>query len=218
LHHSAHRNRGTLFRLSCHARWNHLRPTAFWNIFIYTQENNVMKLQFNTFIALALVALLAGCSTAAKKDGGAEVLDQSMGGSSGGVTTSGAAGTSSYAGAELTDPNSPLSRRVIYFEYNSDTILPEDQELITAHATYLNGHPEQMVTLEGNTDERGSPEYNIGLGDRRAQSVKRALELQGVPSQQITVVSYGEEKPAAEGHSEAAYRLNRRVEIVYVGY
>jgi peptidoglycan-associated lipoprotein len=186
------------------------------NLF-YTQENNVMKLQFNTFITLALVALLAACSTASKKDGGAEVVDQSMGGS-GGVMTSGAAGTSSYAGAELTDPNSPLSRRVIYFEYDSDAILPEDQELITAHATYLNDHPGQMVTLEGNTDERGSPEYNIGLGDRRAQSVKRAFELQGVPSQQITVVSYGEEKPAAEGHSEAAYRLNRRVEIVYVGY
>jgi peptidoglycan-associated lipoprotein len=74
-----------------------------------------------------------------------------------------------------------------------------------------------MVTLEGNTDERGSREYNIGLGDRRAESVKRALELQGVAAQQITVVSYGEEKPAAEGHDEAAWRLNRRVEIVYVG-
>ncbi|MGB7933514.1 MAG: peptidoglycan-associated lipoprotein Pal [Gammaproteobacteria bacterium] len=177
-----------------------------------------MKLQLNTFITLALVALLAGCSTAAKKDGGAEVVDQSMGGSGGGAMTSGAAGTSSYAGAALTDPNSPLSRRVIYFEYDSDIILPEDQDLITAHATYLNDHPEQMVTLEGHADERGSPEYNIGLGDRRGQAVKRAFELQGVPAQQITVVSYGEEKPAAEGHSEAAYRLNRRVEIVYVGY
>jgi peptidoglycan-associated lipoprotein len=182
-----------------------------------TQENNAMKLQLNTFITLALVALLAGCSTATKKGGGAEVVDQSMGGA-GGVTTSGAAGTSSYAGASLTDPSSPLSRRVIYFDYNSDAILPEDQELISAHASYLSAHPEQMVTLEGNTDERGSPEYNIGLGDRRAQSVKRAFELQGVGAQQITVVSYGEEKPAAEGHSEAAYRLNRRVEIVYVGY
>jgi peptidoglycan-associated lipoprotein len=190
---------------------------GFVEYLFYTQENNVMKLQFNTFIALTLVALMAGCSTAAKKGGGAEVVDQSMGGS-GGVTTSGAAGTSSYAGAELTDPNSPLSRRVIYFEYDSDAILPEDQELITAHATYLNDHPDQMVTLEGHADERGSPEYNIGLGDRRGQAVKRAFELQGVPSQQITVVSYGEEKPAAEGHSEAAYRLNRRVEIVYVGY
>jgi peptidoglycan-associated lipoprotein len=185
-------------------------------MFFQTQENKVMKLKLSSFIALALVALLAGCSTASKKGTGADVVDQSMGGA-GGVETSGAAGTSSYAGASLTDPNSPLSRRVIYFEYDSDAIQPEDQELITAHATYLNDHPQQMVTLEGNTDERGSPEYNIGLGDRRAQSVKRAFELQGVPAQQITVVSYGEEKPAAEGHSEAAYRLNRRVEIVYVG-
>ena len=174
-----------------------------------------MKPQMNSFIALALVAVLAGCSTAAKKGGGAAVEDRSMGG---GAETSGAAGTGSYAGASLTDPNSPLARRVIYFEYNSDTILPEDQELITAHAGYLSAHSEQMVTLEGHADERGSPEYNIGLGDRRAQGIKRALELQGVAAQQISVVSYGEEKPAAEGHSEAAYRLNRRVEIVYVGY
>jgi peptidoglycan-associated lipoprotein len=175
-----------------------------------------MKLQINRFIALALVALLAGCSTAAKKNGGAAVEDQSLG-AGGGVQTSGAAGTTSYAGASLTDPNSPLSRRVIYFEFNSDSIQPQDQELIAAHASYLAAHPQQMVTLEGNTDERGSREYNIGLGDRRAQSVKRALELQGVAAQQITVVSYGEEKPAAEGHDEAAWRLNRRVEIVYVG-
>jgi peptidoglycan-associated lipoprotein len=174
-----------------------------------------MKLKLNGIIALALVALLAGCSTAAKKGGGADVEDHSMG--AGGVETSGAAGTSSYAGASLTDPSSPLSRRVIYFDYDSDAIQSQDQELIAAHASYLSAHPQQMVTLEGNTDERGSPEYNIGLGDRRAQAVKRAFELQGVGAQQITVVSYGEEKPAAEGHSEAAYRLNRRVEIVYVG-
>lgn len=174
-----------------------------------------MKLQINGVIALALVALLAGCSTVAKKNGGAAVEDRSLG--AGGVETSGAAGTTSYAGASLTDPNSPLSRRVIYFDYNSDTIQPQDQDLIAAHASYLAAHPQQMVTLEGNTDERGTREYNIGLGDRRAESVKRALELQGVAAQQITVVSYGEEKPAAEGHDEAAWRLNRRVEIVYVG-
>jgi peptidoglycan-associated lipoprotein len=161
-----------------------------------------MKLQINGVIALVLVVLLAGCSTVAKKNGGAAVEDRSMG---------------AYAGVSLTDPNSPLSRRVIYFEFNSDSIQPQDQELIAAHASYLAAHPQQMVTLEGNTDERGSREYNIGLGDRRAQSVKRAFELQGVAAQQITVVSYGEEKPAAEGHDEAAWRLNRRVEIVYVG-
>jgi peptidoglycan-associated lipoprotein len=175
-----------------------------------------MTFKLNNLIALALVALLAGCSTAAKKGGGAAVEDHSMGGA-GGVEASGAAGTTSYAGASLTDPNSPLSHRVIYFEYDSDAIQPADQDLITAHASYLSAHPNQMVTLEGHTDERGTPEYNIGLGDRRAQAVKKAFELQGVAAQQITVVSYGEEKPAAEGHSEAAWRLNRRVEIVYVG-
>ena len=71
------------------------------------------------------------------------------------------------------------------------------------------------MTLEGHTDERGSREYNIALGDRRALSVQRILELNGVAPEQVTVVSYGEEKPAAEGHSEAAWRLNRRVELLY---
>jgi peptidoglycan-associated lipoprotein len=176
-----------------------------------------MKYHLNRLLALALVALLAGCSsTGDTKDGeGAAVEDR---GGTEGVETSGAAGSDSFAGVSLDDPNSPLSRRVIYFDYDSSEILADDQELVSFHASYLADNPNQMVTLEGHGDERGSREYNIGLGDRRAQSVRRVLELQGVSPQQITIVSYGEEKPAAEGHSEAAWRLNRRVEIVYTSY
>ena len=106
---------------------------------------------------------------------------------------------------------------MIYFEYDSSNILAEDQDLLVAHAGYMTANPGQGVTLEGHADERGSREYNIALGDRRALSVQRVLELNGVSSGQVSVVSYGEEKPAAEGHSEAAWRLNRRVEIVYQG-
>jgi peptidoglycan-associated lipoprotein len=139
-------------------------------------------------------------------------------GTEGGAVSSGAAGAGTFGGYSLDDPNSPLARRVIYFEYDSSEILPEDQQLISDHAAYLAANGGQRVTLEGHSDERGSPEYNIALGDRRAQSVRRAFELQGVMSGQVTIVSYGEEKPAAEGHSEAAWRLNRRVEIIYQSY
>jgi len=175
-----------------------------------------MKYQLNSLLALALAALLAGCSsTGDTQDGdGAAVEDRGAEG----VETSGAAGAGSFAGAALDDPNSPLSRRVIYFEYDSSEIMADDQELVSFHASYLADNPNQMITLEGHGDERGSREYNIALGDRRAQSVRRVLELQGVSPQQISIVSYGEEKPAAEGHSDAAWRLNRRVEIVYTSY
>ena len=174
-----------------------------------------MKYQLNRLLALALVALLAGCSSTGDKSGDAAAVEDR---STEGVETSGAAGAGSFAGAALDDPNSPLARRVIYFEYDSSEIMAEDQDMVAAHATYLANNPNQTITLEGHGDERGSREYNIGLGDRRAQSVRRVFELQGVSSQQINIVSYGEEKPAAEGHSEAAWRLNRRVEIVYAGY
>lgn len=174
-----------------------------------------MKNQLNRLLALALVALLAGCSSTGDTEG-ADVEDRGTGAE--GVVTSGAADTGSFPGASLDDPSGSLSRRVIYFEYDSIEIVSEDQDLIAAHADHLANNPDQMVSLEGHGDERGSREYNIGLGDRRAQSVRRVFELQGVSPQQISIVSYGEEKPAAEGHSEAAWRLNRRVEIVYTGY
>jgi len=132
-----------------------------------------------------------------------------------GAVSSGASSAETAGGSPLEDPNSPLAQRVIYFDYDSSEIRPEDQQLISAHAAYLSAEGGVRVTLAGNTDERGSPEYNVGLGERRAQSVRRAFELQGVTPEQLTVVSYGEEKPADEGHSEAAWRQNRRVEIVY---
>jgi peptidoglycan-associated lipoprotein len=135
----------------------------------------------------------------------------------GGAMASGVGAGGSFSSYSLSDPNSPLARRVIYFEYDSAEIAGADQDLLVNHAGYLVANPGQQITLEGHTDERGSREYNIALGDRRALSVQRMLELNGVAAGQINVVSYGEEKPAAEGHSDAAWRLNRRVEIVYQG-
>ncbi|MEN8109027.1 MAG: peptidoglycan-associated lipoprotein Pal [Pseudomonadota bacterium] len=178
-----------------------------------------MKYHMYTLCGLLMVAVLAGCSTkgGTTDDSMAAVDDRSTAAGEGAVAT-GAAGPGTYLGMSIDDPNSPLSRRVIYFEYDSSNILADDQDLLTQHAGYLTTNPGQGMTLDGHTDERGSREYNIGLGDRRAQAVRRVLELQGVSPEQITLVSYGEEKPAAEGHSETAWRLNRRVEIIYSGY
>ena len=104
---------------------------------------------------------------------------------------------------------------IIYFEYDRAEIKPEFVPIVTAHAKYLNANASNKIRLEGHSDERGSREYNIGLGERRAQAVRRALMLQGVTEAQITTVSYGEERPAVQGSDEAAYAKNRRVELVY---
>jgi peptidoglycan-associated lipoprotein len=109
-----------------------------------------------------------------------------------------------------------LSKRIVYFDFDSADIRADSQTVVGAHARYLAANPAQKVRLEGHADERGSREYNIGLGERRSQSVRRALLLQGVAEVQLSTVSYGEERPAEAGSSEQAYAANRRVEIVYV--
>ena len=132
-----------------------------------------------------------------------------------GASTSGVGAAGQFEGHPLDNPSSPLSTRTIYFEYNSSEIKSEFQESILAHGTYLGENPNAMVTLEGHTDERGSREYNVGLGERRAQSVRRLLLFQGAVDRQVEVISYGEEKPANEGHEEIHYTENRRVEFIY---
>jgi len=104
---------------------------------------------------------------------------------------------------------------VIYFDFDSSEIRPEFASVVSAHARHLASFNTARVRLEGHTDERGSREYNIALGERRAQAVRRAMMLQGASDGQLTTVSYGEERPAAEGADEAAYEKNRRVEISY---
>jgi peptidoglycan-associated lipoprotein len=108
-----------------------------------------------------------------------------------------------------------LDKRVIFFEFDSSEIRGDGPEIVAAHAKYLAGKPIR-VRLEGHTDERGSREYNIGLGERRAQAVRRALMLQGAADNQLATVSYGEERPVATGTEETAWQQNRRVEIIYL--
>ena len=104
---------------------------------------------------------------------------------------------------------------MIYFDYDSSNIREDFQSVVEAHATYLAAHPETTITLEGHADERGSREYNLALGERRALAVRRQMVLLGATAGQIRSVSLGEERPVAEGHDEQSYGLNRRAEISY---
>ena len=119
-----------------------------------------------------------------------------------------------YAGP-WEDPSSPLYERTIYFDYDNAEIKPQYLDVIRTHARYLGSQPGTRVTLEGHTDERGTREYNLALGDQRAESVRRFMLAEGVPANQLATLSYGEERPADPGHSEASWRLNRRVIIQY---
>jgi peptidoglycan-associated lipoprotein len=108
-----------------------------------------------------------------------------------------------------------MQQLVVYFDYDQTEIRPEFNQMLSAHGQYLAQNPRVQVRLEGHADERGSREYNIGLGERRAQAVRRVLMLQGTSGEQLSTVSYGEERPAAVGSDEEAMSLNRRVELVY---
>jgi len=136
-------------------------------------------------------------------------------------TTGADTGRTTDTDVSRTDPNEQAKQAaiqagtIIYFEYDRAEIKPEFVPIVTAHAKYLNANNANKIRLEGHSDERGSREYNIGLGERRAQAVRRALMLQGVTENQITTVSYGEERPAVQGGDESAYSKNRRVELVY---
>jgi peptidoglycan-associated lipoprotein len=116
----------------------------------------------------------------------------------------------------LDDPSSPLAQRIVYFDFDKSDVKPEFLDTLTAHAKYLVANPSQKIRIEGYTDERGTVEYNIALGDRRAQAVRRFMLFQGVNADQITTVSYGEAHPADAGHDETAWAKNRRAVIVYL--
>jgi peptidoglycan-associated lipoprotein len=172
-------------------------------------------------IALTGAVLVAGCSSHKPRPSATNASTSS--GQTDQTQTSGAnnpnavGANAAAAGTEVPGPTGEqLKNRTIYFDFDSSEIKPEYNAMITAHARYLAANPSMRIRVEGNTDERGSREYNIGLGERRAQAVRRALMLQGVPEAQITTVSYGEERPAVTGHTEEAWARNRRANIVYL--
>jgi len=161
-----------------------------------------MRRLLELLLISALSLTMAACSTAGKKDEEASAE---------------AEGTATEAGMLAGDSEENLSKRVIYFEFDSSVVKSEYQDVLTAHAEYIAGHADITVVLEGHADERGSREYNIALGERRAKAVQQLLTLQGVAQKQLQVISFGEERPVALGHDESAWSLNRRVELLYSG-
>ena len=165
-----------------------------------------------TFAALAV--LLAGCPQNTIPD--PDPADTTYGADDAAANTSGMDGGDLYGGEEFgEDPSAGELATVIYFEFDSSEVRAEDQDIVARHAMQLANNPGLSVRLEGHTDERGSREYNIGLGERRAQSVRRMLMIQGVTADQISTVSFGEERPVSFGSTEADYAQNRRVEFSY---
>ncbi|RCX28429.1 peptidoglycan-associated lipoprotein Pal [Thioalbus denitrificans] len=179
-----------------------------------------MFLRIGKFMGTIVVGLsllgLAGCQTTGGLGQGEEgaAVDEA-GAMSGGADARGAAAGGRFSSAALDDPNSPLANRVFYFDFDSFMIKDEDRSTISAHGEFLAANPDAKVRLEGHADERGSREYNIALGERRANAVRQLLQLQGVAAGQIETVSYGEERPAGLGHDEQSWSLNRRVELIY---
>jgi peptidoglycan-associated lipoprotein len=168
-------------------------------------------------VVLLLAAACALSACASKQTKPAESGGPGM--ASSGSEGAGAANSNAGGGSddEVAGPQAGLlAKRTVYFDFDSSEIKGEGTDIVAAHAKYLARNPGTRVRLEGHTDERGSREYNIGLGERRAQAVRRALLLQGAADAQISTVSYGEERPAVPGHDEAAWAKNRRVEIVYL--
>ncbi len=115
----------------------------------------------------------------------------------------------------LNDPANPLSKRSVYFDYDSYSVKDEYKAVVEAHAKYLNTNKTKKVIIQGNTDERGSREYNLALGQKRSEAVRRALAALGVPESQLEAVSLGEEKPKATGSDDASFAENRRADLVY---
>ena len=170
--------------------------------------------------AMALSLALAGCGSDVKLDQPAEGTPTTGAGAGTGGAQGQGTGQSSVtqvqAGASAADKAGPVGvAKVIYFDYDSYTVKPEYQSVIDQHARFLQSRPNARLVLEGNTDQRGSREYNLALGQKRAEAVRRALTLVGASDSQIEAVSFGKEKPAVEGNSEDAFAKNRRVEFRY---
>ena len=115
----------------------------------------------------------------------------------------------------LNDPKGELAQRSVYFDFDSYVVKDEYQSVVDAHSRYLNSHRNRKVVIQGNTDDRGGSEYNLALGQKRAEAVRKAMSLMGVSDDQMEAVSFGKEKPRATGNNEAAWAENRRADIVY---
>ena len=175
-----------------------------------------MKSAWRLTLALILAAGLAACSSTDEKDTTADTTPDTDTSAPTDVDTSGAPDPRDYTDSRNFDnPESLLSKRVIYFEFDKSTVRPEYRNIVAAHAAYLGASSSARVTLEGHADERGTREYNLGLGERRGNAVSGLMSAQGGRGSQLTTVSYGEERPTCRVSDEDCWSRNRRVEIVY---
>ena len=177
-----------------------------------------MKFWIKLTLAIVPVLFLVACGTsgevkdeAAATDSGASATTTGVEGANDGMVD----GTPGFEGDPLDDSNALVSKRVVYFDFDRSDVKDNFRDIVAAHGKYLATRPDSKVTLEGHADERGTREYNIALGERRIATVKRILTLQGAAAGQIDSISYGEERPAALGHDESAWALNRRAEFIY---
>lgn len=162
-------------------------------------------------LAIAALLALGACSSGVKLDD----ASKSGAGTGGSATDGRAVAPVDVSRDPLNDPNGPLAKRSVYFDFDSYTVKSDYQSVLSAHAQYLNANKSRKVLIQGNTDERGTSEYNLALGQKRAEAVRRSLNSLGVADSQLEAVSLGKEKPKALGHDEAAWAENRRADIVY---
>ena len=176
-------------------------------------------------MSVLLAATLAACSNNAVKNKPAAPVVESSKSSQTSQPSAPAkdesASTASAVQTEMSvnplkDPNNILSKRSVYFDFDKDEVKAEFRPLVEAHAKYLVANPNAKVIFQGNADARGSREYNLSLGQRRSDAVRKSLNLMGVSDDQMEAVSFGKEKPKAEGDNEAAWAENRRADIVYI--
>lgn len=151
-----------------------------------------------TLTLLGVTALLVACSSSVN-------LDDVDGANKG-----------NFGSQPWNDPKSPLFEKSVYFGLDEYTVQAKYQKMLSAHSSYLKANPKQKIIIQGNTDDRGTAEYNLALGQRRSDAVRKSLNLMGVSDDQMEAVSFGKEKPKAEGNNEAAWAENRRADIVYI--
>jgi peptidoglycan-associated lipoprotein len=185
-------------------------------------DQEVFGMKKRVFLALALAAALAGCASGVKLDdvpvedrSGSAVVAQPGGAQPGGDAASRGVARVQADQSAANQPGPANVSRIVYFDYDSNAIKPEFQPVIEAHARFLRTNATRHVVIEGHTDERGGREYNLALGQRRSEAVRRALELLGVKDSQIEAISFGKEKPAVPGSDESSWARNRRAEIAY---
>ena len=184
-----------------------------------------LKLFLAAAFASAMALLFAGCATTPteeQKPAPAEERQPTPGQAPGSGTQVAPVDLTQQQGAgsgiaALKDPNNILSKRSIFYDFDKFDVKDEYRPMIEAHAKFLREHPEMKMLIQGNTDERGSREYNVGLGQRRSDGVKKLLILLGAKEAQIEATSLGEEKPRSEGHNEESWAQNRRSDMLYTG-